>query len=325
MEAPNNVVAGDRRHSGPDGVVLRTKGLTKTFGTLVAVNKLDLDLRRGETFGFLGPNGAGKTTTVGMVLGLIQPTSGGIELFGQDLRADPVGSLRRVGALIDLAAFYPYLSALDNLRIVARMSGSIPDAKIGESLEVVGLSARAKDRFGTYSTGMKQRLGIAAALVKDPELLILDEPTSGLDPAGTKEVRELIPKLAAEGRTIFLCSHLLHEVELTCQRVAIIKQGSILAMGRVDELLRRGKVLQVRVDEGESAKAAAVLRSLPWVASAAVDGDYILVEAPVERAKQVTAALAGQGIYLSEMRAQDTSLESFFLEVTEEAKNGTPD
>jgi len=201
----------------------------------------------------------------------------------------------------------------------AKILFSGPSSRVGRS------DIRAKDRFGTYSTGMKQRLGIAAALVKDPELLILDEPTSGLDPAGTKEVRELIPKLAAEGRTIFLCSHLLHEVELTCQRVAIIKQGSILAMGRVDELLRRGKVLQVRVDEGESAKAAAVLRSLPWVASAAVDGDYILVEAPVERAKEVTAALAGQGIYLSEMRAQDTSLESFFLEVTEEAKNGTTD
>jgi len=210
-------------------IILRTTGLTKCFGRLEAVKDLNLELRRGEVFGFLGPNGAGKSTTVGMILGLITPTAGSIQVFGRELKDNPWAALRRVGAIIEEPAFYPYLSGRDNLEALARANGGISRVKIAEVLERVDLQNRAGDCYSHYSLGMKQRLGIASILLRDPELIILDEPTSGLDPAGTKEVRALIPRLAHESRTVFLCSHLLHEVEQVCNRVAIIKQGIMLA------------------------------------------------------------------------------------------------
>jgi len=199
--------------------------LTKRFGKLEAVKNLNLELYRGEVFGLLGPNGAGKSTTVGMVLGLIAPTEGSIETFGLKLEANRWPILRRVGAVVESPAFYPYLSGWDNLEVIARARGGIPNSKIDEVLERVNLEERARDRYGHYSLGMKQRLGIASTLLGDPELILLDEPTAGLDPAGTKEVRDLLPKLAHEGRTVLLCSHLLHEVEQMCQRVAIIARS----------------------------------------------------------------------------------------------------
>ncbi len=244
-------------------VILRLKGLTKHFGTLVAVKDLNLELRRGEVFGFLGPNGAGKSTTVGMILGLVEPTSGTVEIFGQPLVSDRWAALRRVGAIIEGPAFSPYLSGRDNLVLLARAIGGIPAGKINEVLERVNLLDRAGDRYDHYSMGMKQRLGIASTLLREPELIILDEPTSGLDPAGTKEVRDLIPKLAHEGRTVFLCSHILHEVELVCQRVAIIKQGTMLANAPIDELTTKGQVLRIRVEEPP--RAASILKNLPWI------------------------------------------------------------
>jgi len=298
----------------PGDVILRTIGLTKRFGALTAVKDLNLELRRGEVFGFLGPNGAGKSTTVGMILGLVAPTAGSIELFGQKIDGNRWPALRRIGAVIEEPAFYPYLSGWDNLEALARAIGGIPRKKIPEVLERVNLLDRARDRYSHYSLGMKQRLGIASTLLRDPELIILDEPTSGLDPAGTKEVRDLIPRLAHESRAVFLCSHLLHEVELVCDRVAIIKQGVMLVSSPVQELLTQGQALQIKVDD--PAQAISILKALPWIKSVRSEDGYLIVDAPKESAARVNRTLAEKGIYASELLSRNASLESVFLQLT---------
>jgi ABC-2 type transport system ATP-binding protein len=295
-------------------VILRTVGLTKRFGTLEAVKDLDLELRRGEVFGLLGPNGAGKSTTVGMILGLIAPSAGSVELFGRKVRGNNWTALRRIGAVIEEPAFYPYLSGWDNLETLARAIGGIPRTKITEVLERVNLLERSHDRYSHYSMGMKQRLGIASTLLRDPELILLDEPTSGLDPAGTKEVRDLIPRLAKENCAIFLCSHLLHEVELVCQRVIIIKQGVKLVDASVSDLVAQGQQLQIKVDD--PARAATILTGLPWIKSVKTEDGYIMVEAPREGAARVNRALAESGIFASEIVSRSVSLESVFLQLT---------
>jgi ABC-2 type transport system ATP-binding protein len=300
--------------AGHNDIILRTIGLTKHFGKLEAVKNLNLELRRGEVFGFLGPNGAGKSTTVGMILGLVAPTAGSIELFGRQLKGNQWAVLRRVGAVIEEPAFYPYLSGRDNLEALARAIGGIPQVKITEVLERVNLLERAGDRYDHYSMGMKQRLGIASTLLRNPELIILDEPASGLDPAGTKEVRDLIPRLAHESRAVFLCSHLLHEVELVCDRIAIIKQGVLLASAPVHELLTQGQMLQIKVDD--PAQAAAILSSLPWIKSVRRENDYLIVDAPRESASQVNQALAEHNVFASELVSRSASLESVFLQLT---------
>jgi ABC-2 type transport system ATP-binding protein len=295
-------------------IILRTTNLTKRFGKLEAVKNLYLELRRGEVFGFLGPNGAGKSTTVGMILGLITPTEGSIDVFGLKLKDNRWAALRRIGAVIEEPAFYPYLSGWNNLEALARAIGGISRAKIEEVLERVNLQDRAGDRYSHYSMGMKQRLGIASTLLRDPELIILDEPASGLDPAGTKEVRDLIPKLAHESRAVFLCSHLLHEVEQVCDRIAIIKEGTMLACAPMHELLTQGQTLQIKVDEPE--QAAAILTSLPWIKSVKKENDYLVVDVPKESASQVNKALAEHNIFASELVSSNVSLESVFLQLT---------
>ena len=295
-------------------IILRTTDLTKRFGKLEAVKNLNLELRRGEVFGFLGPNGAGKSTTVGMILGLVAPTAGSIEVFGLELKGNQWAALRRIGAVIEEPAFYPYLSGRDNLETLAKAIGGISRAKIDEVLERVNLQDRAGDRYGHYSMGMKQRLGIASTLLRDPELIILDEPASGLDPAGTKEVRDLIPRLAHENRAVFLCSHLLHEVEQVCDRIAIIKEGAMIACAPMHELLTQGQTLQIKVDEPE--QAAAILTSLPWIKSVKRENDYLVVDAPKESASRVNKALAEHNIFASELVSGNVSLESVFLQLT---------
>jgi len=297
-----------------NGVILRTTGLTKRFGKLEAVKDLNLELYRGEVFGFLGPNGAGKSTTVGMLLGLIAPTTGSIELFGLDIEDNLWAGLRRVGAVIEEPAFYPYLSGRDNLVALAKAIGGIPGNKIEEVLERVNLQDRAGDRYDHYSMGMKQRLGIASTLLREPELIILDEPASGLDPAGTKEVRDLIPKLAHEDRAVFLCSHLLHEVEQVCDRVAIIKEGVMLACAPIQELLTQGQTLHIKVDN--PVIAADILSTLPWIRSVKVENDYLIVDAPQENASRINQTLAEHNMFASELGSRNVSLESVFLQLT---------
>jgi ABC-2 type transport system ATP-binding protein len=313
MTTQTTIVSDPPAGKGND-VILRTIGLTKRFGSLVAVKNLNLELRRGEVFGFLGPNGAGKSTTVGMILGLIAPAAGKIELFGKKLDGNSWPLLRRVGAIIEEPAFYPYLSGRDNLEALSRAIGGVPKTKIDEVLKRVNLFERAADRYDHYSMGMKQRLGIASTLLRDPELIILDEPTSGLDPAGTKEVRDLIPQLAHESRAVFLCSHLLHEVELVCNRVAIIKQGVILADSTVEKLVTQGQVLQIRVDN--PSPAFEILKSLPWIKSIKTEDDYLIVDAPKDSASRVNQVLAEHNIFASELVNRTVSLESVFLQLT---------
>ena len=210
-------------------ILLRARGLGKRFGSIVAVRALDLELHRGEVLGLLGPNGAGKSTTLGMILGLIAPTAGSVEILGRDVTTDRTAATRAVGAIIEAPAFYPYLSGRANLEAIGWALGGVPRTRSDELLGLVGLADRATSRYRTYSLGMKQRLGIASTLLGDPPIVILDEPGNGLDPAGQREIRELIPLLAAQGRAVLLASHLLHEVDQVCDRVALVRTGELVA------------------------------------------------------------------------------------------------
>jgi len=297
----------------PNTVIIRTHHLTKRYNT--AVDNLNMQVYRGEVFGFLGPNGAGKTTTISMLLGLIRPTAGSVEVLGYDIRAQARPALQQVGALVE-AAFYPYLSARDNLWVMAQMSdGGVSRERIDAVLEQVGLAARATDKFQTFSTGMRQRLGLGAALLHDPDLLILDEPTNGLDPAGMLEIRRLIRHLAQDRKkTIFLSSHLLHEVEQVCDRVLILDRGQTIAVGQVDELLQQSGHIEIRIAAPE--RAQAVLQRLDWVDKVLLREGVLYVDAPPERAADLTAALAAGGLYLHGLKVAERSLESFFLAIT---------
>ncbi|MDD4794726.1 MAG: ABC transporter ATP-binding protein, partial [Dehalococcoidales bacterium] len=234
-------------------LVVETKNLTKRFGRITAVDELSIEVHRGEIFGFLGPNGSGKSTTMGMILGLIAPTSGCVCVFGMDVTRNLPQILKRTGALTESTGFYPYLSGLENLRYFARITDGVSPQRIEEVLELVDLTNRARDPFSSYSLGMKQRLGLACALLGDPEFVILDEPTNGLDPAGMKEIRELVKLLGEQDKTVFLNSHLLHEIQQVCDRVAIIKKGRVITQGKVKELLNRANVLQIKTTENDAA------------------------------------------------------------------------
>jgi ABC-2 type transport system ATP-binding protein len=293
--------------------VVETRGLTKRYGTgVLAVDRLDLTVERGEVYGFLGPNGAGKTTTLRMLVGLIRPTSG-VALVADGEPGSPP-SLARVGSLVESPAFYPYLSGRDNLRAIARFC-RFPDSRVETALGEVDLASRGGDRFGTYSLGMKQRLGVAAALLKEPELLILDEPTNGLDPEGVVDMREMIRSLGAGERTVLLSSHLLTEVEQICQRVGVIRHGRLIAEGPLEEL-RGSPGLLVRAEPVPAAKDKLVqILGAPSVSTR--DGAFELSVEPA-RAGDINAALVGAGIVVSELRPRERSLEETFLELTHE-------
>ena len=291
--------------------LVQTSGLGKRYGSIAAVKDLNLCVRRGEVYGFLGPNGAGKTTTLRMLLGLIRPSSGTATVMGEE--PGTPRSLRGVGALVESPAFYPYLSGRDNLRVVARLSG-VPRSRVGEVLERVELSGRAKDRFKKYSLGMKQRLGVAAALLKDPELLILDEPTNGLDPKGMADMRALIRRLGRGEKTVLLSSHLLTEVEQVCDRVGVIHKGQLLTEGTVEEL-RGGGGIMVRAEPLEEARRIAVRLAGVEGAEEAADGMLVL-DADPGRAAEVNAKLVSAGLRVSELRPAERSLETAFLELT---------
>ena len=292
-------------------LVIETRALTKRYGeAIVAVDALDLRVRRGEVYGFLGPNGAGKTTTLRMLLGLVRPTSGQATVLGA-----PPGSpqgLARIGALVETPAFYPYLSGRDNLRVLARHAG-VSEDRVEAVLAEVRLSGRAGDRSASYSLGMKQRLGVAAALLKDPELLILDEPTNGLDPAGMAEMREFMRSLGEGGRTLVLSSHLMGEIEQVSDRVGVIRDGSLVAEGTVEEL--RGRAgLRVRAEPlSEAARLVGALPAVDQVIS--VDG-LLDVAVDTAQAPAINRALVEAGIAVSELYAQKASLEDVFLELT---------
>ena len=302
-------------------VVLRGTRLCKEFGPITAVRNLDLELYPGEVLGFLGPNGSGKSTTIGLLLGLIAPTAGQVELFGKPLERCGTAEFRRVGAVLETQPLYPFLSGRDNLEVQARLL-DVDSDRIDELLALVELDKRAHSKASTYSQGMKQRLSLAGALLPDPDILIFDEPTNGMDPSGMMEVRELIRELGRQGKAVFLSSHLLHEVEQVSTRVMIIKEGEVLAQGQVKELLQRGNVLQIRV--AETQEALDIIKGLSQVQSVSQEGDVLRVEVPQERAREISAALAQKGIFPSEMRYVESSLEDFFQEITKEVEERGP-
>ena len=292
---------------------IEVRGLVKRFGGRVtAVDQLDLLVRRGETYGLLGPNGAGKTTTIRMLLGLVRPDAGTIRVLGLS-PGDPAG-LRRTGAMGE-TAFYPFLSGRDNLRAAARRC-QMPDARVGAVLEVTGLTARARDRVSGYSMGMRQRLAVAAALLKDPELLVLDEPSNGLDPAGQLEMRQLIRELAGQDRTILLSSHDMSEVEELCGRVAVIGGGRMLAEGSPEQLRGQAR-LWVRAEP--AARAAAVAAGLPDLGGVEQAGEMLSLVMPEPGpgpAAAVNQQLVEAGLEVSELQTRRRPLREVFLELT---------
>lgn len=299
----------------PIDLLVETKGLTKRYGNgIVAVDGLELHVRRGEVYGFLGPNGAGKTTTMRMLVGLTRPSAGSAVVAG----AAPGRALAKIGSLVESPAFYPYLSARDNLRALA-MYAAVPRSRIDAVLEEVDLTDRSRHKYSTYSLGMKQRLGVAAALLKDPDLLILDEPTNGLDPQGIVEMRELVRGIGTGNRTVLLSSHQLGEVEQICTRVGVIHQGKMVAEGTVEEL--RGQTGLTVVAAPEQRAGEILVRLLGNDKVKREDGRLRLQVDPV-RAAEVNRALVEAGIDVSELRASGRSLEQIFFELTGDVAGG---
>ena len=297
--------------------VIHAEGLTKRYRRLTAVDHVTFSVDRGQVFGFLGPNGSGKTTTIGMLLGIIAPTGGSIRMF-DEYGIDRLHVARsRIGATLETPNFYPYLSGYENLQVVARIKEAPPGA-IARALDDVGLTARARDQFSKYSLGMKQRLAIAGAMLGNPDLVILDEPANGLDPAGMREIRDIIRSLAAQDKTIFVSSHLLHEVEQTCSHIAIIKRGRILAHGSLDSLAGEHLFAVMRGDDAARIQAAAAL--YPGARSAVVEHDgSVVVELAEGDLAGLNRYLAAQDIFVSYLAPRRQSLEDVFMELTGDA------
>lgn len=298
-----------------DQAALELRGIGKTYGRGTkakrAVSDVSLSVRRGEVFGFLGPNGAGKSTTIRMALGLITPTDGKAAIFGHPVT--DIAAARRVGSLVDGGTFYPFLSGRDNLRVLARTRG-VSDGRIDIVLERVDLARDAKRKFKSYSTGMKQRLGVAAALLNDPDLVILDEPANGLDAAGIQDMRKLIRELAAEGKAVFLSSHLLHEVQQVCDRIAIIDKGHLVREATTVELIGESETLSIEAEPQDVAVAALEGR---WPVTR--QGNRIIVPAKRTEAPDIARLLINAGSSIYHLASQQQDLETIFLEMTRDS------
>lgn len=314
--SPPTTGAIGKRGNG-NGPVLELNNLTKKFGDFTAVNDLSLKVGQGEVMGFLGPNGAGKSTTVGMVLGLIAPTDGVVSIMGTPLTGNQQIVPENVGAIIENPAFYPYMSGRDNLIAHAKMVGGVSNARVDEMLKLVNLFERSNDKFKSYSLGMKQRLGIASTLLTDPALVILDEPTNGLDPAGQREIREIIPRLAADGHGVLLASHMLHEVEQVSDRVSIVRRGELITEGSVDDLLKRSGFIEVRVSQDEMQAAQSIIQRIAGVEQVTLNGEVLSAVAEPQLGVEINRALIGEGIIAGEISPRRSTLESIFLEMTE--------
>lgn len=299
---------------------IRTSGLTKDFGELRAVDNINIDLPQGGVAGFVGPNGAGKSTTIRMLLGLIEPTSGEAEVLGHSI-ANPSTYLNRVGGLIEAPAFYPSLSGEENLRVFAALGG-FPRGRISEVLEVVGLGDRGGDRYKNYSLGMKQRLGIALALLPDPDLLVLDEPTNGLDPQGIVEIRSLLMKLGAGGKTVFVSSHLLSEIQAVCDSIVMIDHGGVVFTGTMGDLLGRNSptIRAAAEDDTDNIRLLELARHAGYAANR-VNG-AIEIDAPGAWAPDLNRLAWQAGIVLKELQATSADLEHAFFAMTGDKRAG---
>jgi ABC-2 type transport system ATP-binding protein len=301
--------------------VVETDGLTKRFDGRVAVDSIDLAVERGQAFGFLGPNGAGKTTLIRMLLGLTDPSEGSMRLLGRPVPAERAAALARVGAIVEEPRFHPHLTGRENLYIVAACRERAAHDRIPAALARAGLTDRADERVSGYSLGMRQRLGVARCLLADPELLILDEPTNGLDPAGILEFRQFVRELVAEGRTVFLSSHLLDEVEKICDAAAIVDNGRIVTQGPVSEITSAGR-RAIEVGTAEPQRAALVLKALDLVEAVQPADGGLRVELSASAANAQDAAaeiarrLVGAGVGIHRLELARASLEERFLEIT---------
>jgi ABC-type multidrug transport system ATPase subunit len=310
---------GRLEHCEGRPVVLATHGLTKDFGSLRAVDNLDLSVCRGDVFGFLGPNGSGKTTTIRMIFGLIYPTSGYVQVLDHKVPAQRTQALRHLGGFVDDPMFYGNMSARRNLRMLGEMNGKVTEERISEVLDMVGLLDRQHSKAGGFSHGMRQRLGIALALIHKPDVIVLDEPTSGLDPQGMKDVRELIRQLGSEGVTVFLSSHLLHEVELVCNRAVILKRGRVIVQGPVSELHPASHA--VKVLTGNQGKALETIRAMAPVGVVREDEGYIVVDSGDGFVPEMVRRLVADNVdILAVVPATEQGLEDMFLELTSAAE-----
>jgi ABC-2 type transport system ATP-binding protein len=309
---------GDDTAAGSPWAV-ETRGLTKRFGDNVAVNDVELLVPRGCAFGYLGPNGAGKTTLIRTLLGLTRADSGTMSLLGYPVPQHRDRALARVGAIVDEPRFHAHLTGRQNLQILAAARERAAQGRIGPALERVGIAHRADDRVAKYSMGMRQRLGVAACLLGDPELLILDEPMNGLDPAGMHDMRDMVRSLVDEGRTVVLSSHLLDEVERTCDAVAIVDRGSVVRQGTIAELLA-GTATTLLIDCSDPQAAAALLAENPLVPRASVTGEGLEITLPPQTGRELVAEvnrrLVEGGVAVYRLQPSQTSLETWFLQVT---------
>ncbi|HWE08846.1 MAG TPA: ATP-binding cassette domain-containing protein [Solirubrobacteraceae bacterium] len=295
---------------------LEVRGLVKRYGELTAVGGVDLTVHTGDVYGYLGPNGAGKTTSLRMMLGLIRPTEGSVRLFGRD-PMESVRALEGVAGFVEAPTFYPYLSARRNLEMLAAYDGGGARERIDEALETVELTHRQRDRVGGFSHGMRQRLGIAAALLRDPKLLLLDEPATGLDPAGMRDMRLLIRRLADQGMTVLLSSHLLNEVEDVCNRLAIVRQGRIVYEGEIAEL-KRGAGTRYWLETTDDARALGVCRAQPGIGEVmSNDHGRISFTADDPAVAALSQALVESGALIRAMAPQTVTLEDLFFSLTE--------
>jgi ABC-2 type transport system ATP-binding protein len=318
--APEPPVSRPRPPRPNGGWAVETHGLTKRFGATVAVDDVELLVPRGSAFGYLGPNGAGKTTLIRTLLGLTRANSGTMSLLGLPVPAERATALARVGAIVDEPRFHPHLTGRDNLRLLAAARGGDADQRIAPSLARVGLADRADDKVAAYSMGMRQRLGVAACLLADPELLMLDEPMNGLDPAGMHEMRTMITSLAGEGRTVVLSSHLLDEVQRTCDAVAIVDHGRVIRQGPIDELTRGAGAPVLQIDCAEPTRAAQLIDQAGIAAGTALTGAGLTVTLPSGASRELVAdinrRLVTAGIDVYGLREVQASLEDWFLSVT---------
>lgn len=291
--------------------IIETKDLTKRFGAIIAVRELNIKVEAGQVFGILGPNGSGKSTTLGMLAGVTNVTSGEFSWFGE---APTVEQRKRVGIILERPNFYPYMSAMANLKVVAAIKGIKGEQRLEEVLKTVGLYERRNDRFVTYSLGMKQRLSIGSALLNDPEVLVLDEPTNGLDPQGIAEIRELIGHIASLGKTILLASHLLDEVQKVCTHFMVMSKGKLMHYGPVAEV--SGAQIKVELGGTDLSRLQAVLTSIPWVGNIVKEKGYLVADLNGENdAYTLNGELVKQGIVLSHLVQRQFNLEEKFLQI----------
>jgi ABC-2 type transport system ATP-binding protein len=299
-----------------DPAPVEVRGLVKRYGELVAVDGVDLTVEPGDVYGYLGPNGAGKTTSLRMMLGLIRPSAGEVRIFGRDPQAS-VRALDGVAGFVEAPRFYPYLSGLENLRMMAAYDGGDAAGRIGQALDVVALSDRARDRVDGYSHGMRQRLGIAGALLRDPRLMLLDEPTTGLDPGGMRDMRELVRRLAGEGITVVLSSHLLAEVQELCNRVAIVRSGRMVYEGHLGDL-RRTAGSRYRLQTTDNQRAEQVCRAQPGLSGVSSSDGEVRFTADQAAVAELSVALINSGAAILELTPELATLEQLFFHLTED-------